>query len=92
MQQLKVFLFRCCFRSVTRGLIQGKQSVGAVDWGPHVKGSGGRSHPSDNSDLMAQNNSFFNRFETFYIPVTIVNSDHVVEASMLWKIKHNTTD
>ena len=29
--------------------------------------------------------------ETLYIPVTIVNSDHAAEASMLWKIKHSAT-
>ena len=26
-----------------------------------------------------------------FIPLTIVNSDHAAEASMLWKIKHNAT-
>jgi len=38
-------------------------------------------------DLTAQNNAFlfidFYIIERFYIPVTIVNSDHAVEASMV---------
>ena len=85
-------------RTVTRGLKQGRQSVGAVDWDP-IKSGLGRSHPYENSDLMAQNNAFFFKSISIllrrlyiHVPVTIVNSNHAVEASMLWKIKHNTTD
>jgi hypothetical protein len=45
------------------------------------------SPSAENCDLMAENNAFFKIefyiIETLYIPVTIVNSDHAVEASML---------
>ena len=40
----------------------------------------------ENCDLTTENNAFFIDFyfiETLYIPVTIVNSDHASEASML---------
>ena len=55
------------------------------------------SPPAENSDLTAENNAFikidFDIIETLYIyiPVTIVNTDHAAEASMIWKIKHNAT-
>ena len=53
------------------------------------------SPSAENCDLMAENNAFFKIdfyiIETLYIPVTIVNSDHAVEASMLQKIKHSET-
>ena len=42
---------------------------------------------SENCNLTAQNSAFifidFYIIETLYIPVTIVNSDHAVEASMV---------